>query len=189
MRNPLKRCSENRWWVRHLLSLSQPPGPPLLCSPGQGASPTSPGLARENAKSCCPQNTSSISRCGKFWGGAGAVNSQGSFIPIFLRPWVFCPAQFSSVQSLSRVWLFATPWIAARQASLSITNSQSSLKFMSIKLVMPSSHLILCCPLLLLLPTPSSIRVFSNESSPTQQQLFHIPEIRHHGGPVGLLES
>ena len=71
---------------------------------------------------------------------------------------------FSSVQSLSRVWLFATPWIAARQASLSITISQSSLKLTSIKSVIPSSHLILCCPLLLLPPIPPSIRVFSNES-------------------------
>ena len=70
----------------------------------------------------------------------------------------------SSVQSLSRIWLFATPWITARQASLSITNSQSSLKLMSIKSVMPSSHLILCRPLLLLPPIPPSIRVFSNES-------------------------
>ena len=73
--------------------------------------------------------------------------------------------QFSSVQSLSRVWLFATPWIAARQASLSITNSWSSLKLMSIESVMPSSHLILCRPLLLLPPIPPSIRVFSNEST------------------------
>ena len=73
--------------------------------------------------------------------------------------------QFSSVQSLSRVRLFATPWIAARQASLSITNSQSSLRLTSIKPVMPSSHLILCCPLLLLPPIPPSIRVFSNESA------------------------
>ena len=72
--------------------------------------------------------------------------------------------QFSSVQSLSRVQLFVTPWTAARQASLSITNSQTLLKFMSIELVMPSSHLILCCPLLLP-PTPPSIRVFSNESA------------------------
>ena len=70
--------------------------------------------------------------------------------------------QFSSVQlSLSRVRLFATPWIAARQASLSITNSRSSLKLTSIESVMPSSHLILCCPLLLPLPIPPSIRVFS----------------------------
>ena len=61
--------------------------------------------------------------------------------------------KFSLVQSLSRVQLFATPWIAARQASLSITNSQSSLKLTSIKLVMPSSHLILCRPLLLLPPS------------------------------------
>ena len=74
--------------------------------------------------------------------------------------------RFSSVQSLSRVWLFATPWIAACQVSLSITNSWSLFKPMSIELVMPSSHLILCCPLLLLPPIPPSIRVFSNESTP-----------------------
>ena len=73
--------------------------------------------------------------------------------------------QFSSVQSLSCVWLFATPWITARQASLSITNSQSLLKLMSIESVKPSSHLILCRPLLLLPRTPPSIRVFSNEST------------------------
>ena len=74
--------------------------------------------------------------------------------------------QFSqSVQSLSCFWLSATPWIAACQASLSITNSQSLLKLMSIESVMPSSHLILCRPLLLLPPIPPSIRVFSNEST------------------------
>ena len=73
--------------------------------------------------------------------------------------------QFSSVQSLSRVWLFATPWITARQASLSSTNSQSTPKLMSIKSVIPSSHLILCRPLLLLPLIPPSIRVFSNEST------------------------
>ena len=72
---------------------------------------------------------------------------------------------FSSVQSLSRVRLFATPSITARQASLSITISRSSLKLRSIESVMPSSHLILCHPLLLLPPTPHSIRVFSNEST------------------------
>ena len=72
---------------------------------------------------------------------------------------------FSSIQSLSRVWLSVTPWIAARQASLSITSSQSLLRLMSIKSVMPSSHLILCRPLLLLPPIPPSIRVFSNEST------------------------
>ena len=73
--------------------------------------------------------------------------------------------QFSSVQSLSRVRLFVTPWIAARQASLSITNSQSSLRLTSIESVMPSNHLILCRPLLLLPPIFPSIRVFSNEST------------------------
>ena len=73
--------------------------------------------------------------------------------------------QFSSVQSLSRVWLFATPWISARQESLSISNSRSSLKLMSIESVMPSNHLILCHPLLLLPSIFPSIRVFSNEST------------------------
>ena len=72
---------------------------------------------------------------------------------------------FSSVQSLSRIRLFATPWIAAHQASLSITNSRSSLTLTSIESVMPSSHLIFCRPLLLLPPIPPSIRVFSNEST------------------------
>ena len=72
---------------------------------------------------------------------------------------------FSSVQSLSRVQLFATPWITACQASLSITNSRSLPKLMSIELVMPSSHLILCRPILLPPPIPPSIRVFSNEST------------------------
>ena len=72
------------------------------------------------------------------------------------------PVQFSSVQSLSCVRFFATPWIAARQASLSITSSRSLLKPMSIESVMPSNHLILCHPLLLLPPIPPSSRVFSN---------------------------
>ena len=72
---------------------------------------------------------------------------------------------FSSVQSLSRVRLFAILWTAARQASLSITTSRSLLQLMPIESVMPSSHLILCRPLLLLPPIPPSIRVFSNEST------------------------
>ena len=73
-------------------------------------------------------------------------------------------AQFSSVQWLSRVWLFAIPWMAAHQASLSITNSRSLLKLMSIESVMASNHLILCHPLLLLPSILPSIRVFYNES-------------------------
>ena len=73
--------------------------------------------------------------------------------------------QLSSVQSLSRVRLFVTPWIAARQASLSITISRSSLRLTSIESVMRSSYLILCRPLLLLPPIPPSVRVFSNEST------------------------
>ena len=77
----------------------------------------------------------------------------------------FSSVQFISVQSLSRVQLFATPCIAACQASLSITNSRISLKLTSIELVMPPSHLILCHPLLLRPPIPPSIRVFFNEST------------------------
>ena len=78
---------------------------------------------------------------------------------------LFPTCKISSLQSLSHVRLFATPWITARQASLSITNSRSSLKLMSVELGMPSSHLILCRSLLLLPPTPPGIRVFSNESN------------------------
>ena len=90
------------------------------------------------------------------------------------RKWLLCFSHYSSVcisliyissgQWLSRVWLFATPWTAARQASLSIINSQSLLKVMSIELVMQSNHFILCRPLLLLPSIFSNIRVFSNES-------------------------
>ena len=82
-----------------------------------------------------------------------------------MRTFKIYSLQFSSVQSLSRVRLFATPCITAHQASLSITNSRSSLKLTSIELVMPSSHLIVCRPLFLLPPIPPSIRVFSNEST------------------------
>ena len=86
-----------------------------------------------------------------------------SFIPWNKPTWSWY--QFSSVQSLSHVQLFVIPWIAARQALLSITNFQSSLKLTSIELVMPSSHLILCRPLFLLPPIPPKIRVLSNEST------------------------
>ena len=75
------------------------------------------------------------------------------------------PVQFSSVQLISCAWLFATPWTTACQASLSITNSQSSLKLVSIESVMPSNHLILPHPLFLLLSIFPSVRVFPNESS------------------------
>ena len=108
-----------------------------------------------------------LARYMKAWG-----NGNDLFY-ILLRIWlsklqVFVKTQvlsFSSVQSLSRVRLFVTPWIAAHQASMSITNSQSSLRLMSIESVMPSIHLILCHPLLILPPIPPSIRVFSNEST------------------------
>ena len=98
----------------------------------------------------------------------------------------------SSVQSLSRVRLFATPWIAARQASLSITNSQSPPKPMSIELVMPSTHLSLCRPLLLLPSILPSIRVFSNESALRIRWLkywtfsFNISPSNEHPGLISL---
>ena len=98
---------------------------------------------------------------------------------------------FSSVQPLCRVQLIATPWITECQASLSITNSQSLPKPMSIKLMIPSNHLILCCPLLL--PTiPPSIRVFSNESTlcmrwPMYWSLsFHISPYKEHSGLISF---
>ena len=92
-------------------------------------------------------------------------DSATPWIVVHQVPLSFTISQFSSAQSFSCIWLFETPWTAARQASLSITNSHSLLKFMSIESVMPSSHLTLCRPLLLLLPIPSSFRVFSNEST------------------------
>ena len=95
----------------------------------------------------------------------------------------------SSVQWLSRVRLFVTPWIAARQASLSITNSRNSLKLMS-ELVMPSGHLILCRSLLLLPPIPPSIRVFSNESTLRMRWpwsfSFSISPSKEHPGLISL---
>ena len=103
-----------------------------------------------------------------FWIGKGMWSLYIVCQPAYLvcQPFLFSfYVEFSSVQSLSRIRLFAIPWIAARQASLSITNSQSSPKLMCIKSVMPSSHLILCHPLLLLPSVPPSIRVFSNESA------------------------
>ena len=92
-------------------------------------------------------------------------NGRGCKFHHFPKPPTRLASVFSSVQSLSHVPLFATPWIAARQASLSIANSRSSLRLTSIESVMPSSHLILCRPLLLLPQIPPSIRVFSKEST------------------------
>ena len=85
-------------------------------------------------------------------------------MPSEVVQWVMSNNQFTLVQSPSRVQLFVTPWTTARQASLSITNSRSLLQFVSIESVMPSNHLILCHPLLLLPSIFPSIRVFSNES-------------------------
>ena len=93
------------------------------------------------------------------------VVSQIKSSTYYSYPYISHSDQFSSVQSVSHVRLFATPWITARQASLSITNSWSSLRLTSIESVMPSSYFILCHPLLLLPPIPPRIRVFSNEST------------------------
>ena len=93
--------------------------------------------------------------------------------------------QFSSVQSLSRVWLFATPWIAAPQASLSITISWSSLRLTSIESVMPSSHLILCRPLFLLPPIPPSIRVDWLNLFAVQGTLKSL--LQHHSSKASIL--
>ena len=101
-------------------------------------------------------------------------------------------SKFSSVQSPSRVRLFVTPQIAARQASLSITNSWSSLRLTSIESVMPSSHLNLCRPLLLLPSIPPSIRVFSNESTPLMRWpkywsfSFSISPFSEHPGQISF---
>ena len=97
----------------------------------------------------------------------------------------------SSVQSLIRVWLFTTPWTAAQRASLSITNSRSLRKLMSIESVMPSNHLILCRPLLHLPSIFPSIMVFSNESTlhirwPKQSFSFNISPSNEHPGPISL---
>ena len=106
-----------------------------------------------------------------FASGPQAVGMDASFLPSWCVQMNIIlnrspkHLQFSSVQSLSHVRLFVTPWIAACQASLSITNSRSSLRLTSIESVMPSSHLIHCRPLLLLPPIPPTIRVFSNEST------------------------
>ena len=124
---------------------------------------------------CTGVNTECVKVWVVSWGG-WARDASGRWGWGSLGPWQRCykvmfrnknfiEQAFSSVQSLSRVWLFATPWIAARQASLSITNSRSLPRLTSIESVMPSSHLILCRPLLLLPSIPPSIRVFSNEST------------------------
>ena len=110
---------------------------------------------------CLPKDLPPSLHCllGSCWISSADTASSSPF-----HYWIFF-FSFSSVQLLSHVWLFVTPWIAARQVSLSITNSRSSLRLTSIESVMPSSHLIFCHPLLLLPLIPPSITVFSNEST------------------------
>ena len=119
-----------------------------------------------------------------------ACQKTGTLNVVTPLPRLFHIPQFSSVQSLSHVQLFVTPWTAACQASLSITNSRRLPKLMSTESVMPSSHLILCCPLLLLPPIFPSIRVFSNESAllirwPKYWSFsFNISPSSEHPGPI-----
>ena len=106
--------------------------------------------------SCLEESSLTHSKTHSSWFTSSIQRNLSSKMNVFI--------QFSFVQSLSRVQLFVTPWTTAYQASLSITNSQSLLKLMSIESMMPSNHLILCHPLLLLPSIFCSIRVFSNES-------------------------
>ena len=127
----------------------------------------------------------------KIWGGRIASNS--SFYFTRLCSFSGRSVQFSSVQLLSHVWLFATPWTAARQSSLSITNYWSLLKLMPIESVMPSNHLILCCPLLLPPSIFPSIRFFSNESALPNRWpkycnfSFSISPSNEHPGLISLM--
>ena len=105
-----------------------------------------------------------VSMCTHVFPLAGYLSIGHLFVFVDISHHLLVPYMFCWVQSLSCVWFFATPWTAACQASLSITNSQSLLQLMSIESVMPSNHLILCQPLLLLPSIFPSIRVFSNES-------------------------
>ena len=113
--------------------------------------------------SCCVTTTSNFNACFHPFKTPTPLSNQ-------------CSLSFSSVQSLSHVRLFVTPWIPARQASLSITSSWSLLKLMPIELVMPSNHCILCHPLLLLCSIFPSIRVFSKES--TQHEVAKVLEFQ-----------
>ena len=120
----------------------------ILTSQRRGWEHFSPGTSRPRPRQVSSPSSLWWDHAGPLWTWNLPLNGQGVK---------------TSVQSLSRVQLFATPWTAACQASLSITNSRSLLKLTSIELVMPSNHLILCCPLLLLPSIFPSIRVFSDE--------------------------
>ena len=131
----------------------------LVCIPNQAYYITWDRRRWHGLEGCGPRLSGRSASSGNYVCGASVLS------PLFYLLDNNILTLLSSVQSLSHVRLSATPWIAARQASLSITNSRSSLRLTSIESVMPSSHLILCRPLLLLPPIPPSIRVFSNEST------------------------
>ena len=142
------------------------------CQSGNAGSPQKPEEAREwmVSESLWKESSSTNTFPLDSWEPLQTSDLQNcriiksSYVTMFVMI-CYSSNHFNSVQSLSRVWLFVTPWTAARQASLSITNSRSPPKPMSIVSVMPSNHLILCRPLLLLPSVFPSIRVFSNESA------------------------
>ena len=139
---------------------------------GSGVKPVPPVISRWVVNHCAARETPIGFLHVIFWypDMLNANEVKLNFFPF--KVYAFCISsknlvllvQFSSVQSLSHTWLFATPWTVACHTFLSIVNSRSLLKLMSIESVIPSNHLILCCPLLLLLSLFPSIRVFSNES-------------------------
>ena len=171
-----------------LTDLAKPAGTPLPLYPQQPLalsfpSGTNPKAQRKESLSLLTlilwgEGTTSKPNCSDLFSARRAPGDSGGPVWELTLHWVTSQetGQFSSVQSLSRVQLFSTPWAAACQASLSIINSWSLLKLMSIESVMPSNHLILCGPLLLLPSIFPSIRVFSNES--TLHQMAKVLEFQ-----------
>ena len=152
-----------KWTSCLVLSAKLLPSCPTLCDPMDCNPPSSSVLGIFQARMLEMASRLPFPSIGDF-PNPGIESASLSFFLIDVL--IIIKSYISSVHLLSCVWLFATPWTAACQASLSITNSWSLLKLMSIESVMPSTHLILCHPLLLLHPIPPSIRVFPNESTP-----------------------
>ena len=175
--------SLKKWWIFRFFLSSVAQSCLTLCDPMDCSVPSpNPGVYSSScplSRWCHPTSSSSVvpfSSCLQSFPASGSfpvsqftsggqnmrVSASASVLLMTIQDWF--PLGFSSIQSLSNVRLFATPWTAAHKASLSITNSWSLLKLKSIELVMPSNQLILCCPLLLSPSIFPSIRVFSNES-------------------------
>ena len=154
------------WWCHPTFSSSVAPFSSCLQSfPASGSFPMSQLFILGSQNIGASASASVLPMSIQVWFPLGLTGLISLLSKELSRVFSSITIQFSSVQSLSHGRLFVTPWIAACQASLSITNSQSLPKLISIESVMPSNHLILCCPLFLLSPIPPSIRVFSNEST------------------------